>query len=69
MEEKDVNDIAGAVTKALSKLNADTVAKDKEEAKDKDIPEEVFKCPDCDAPVKGGIGYCQACGCSLEWGE
>ena len=68
MEEKDVNSIVGAVTKALSKLNEDTVAK-KEAVKDKDTLEEVFKCPDCDAPVKGGIAYCQSCGCSLEWEE
>ena len=70
MEEKDVNNIAGAVTNALAKLNADTAAKEKE-AKDKEKPdtEEIFKCPECDAPVKGGIAYCQACGCPLEWGE
>ena len=70
MEEKDINNIAGAVTTALAKLNADTAAKEKE-AKDKEKPEieETFKCPDCDAPVKGGIAYCQACGCPLEWAE
>ena len=70
MEEKDVNDIAGAVTTALTKLTADTAAKEKE-FKDKEKPEteEIFKCPDCGAPVNGGIAYCQACGCPLEWEE
>ena len=75
MEEKDVNDIAGAVTKALAKLNADTASKEaidkrsdnKSESNESEA--ETFKCPDCDAPVKGGIAYCQACGCPLEWGE
>ena len=69
MEEKDVNNIASAVSNALAKLNADTTAakekKDKEEKPG--ISEEIFKCPECDAPVKGGIGFCQACGCPLEW--
>ena len=74
MEEKDVNSIASAVTAALSKLNADTAAKEKENDKgayaekvDKMILPEVFKCPDCGTPVTGGIAYCQACGCPLEW--
>ena len=67
MEEKDVNSIAGAVTAAIAKLNAD---RDKEEEKDKEKPEEeTFKCPECDAPIKGGIAYCQGCGCPLEWGD
>ena len=66
MEEKDVNSIASAVTNALAKLDADTAAaKDNEEKNNT----ETFRCPDCDAPVKGGIAYCQACGCELEWGE
>jgi hypothetical protein len=69
MEEKDVNNIANAVSNALAKLNADTAAvKEKEEGKP-ETPEEIFKCPECDAPVKGGIGFCQSCGCPLEWGE
>jgi hypothetical protein len=67
MEEKDVNNIANAVSGALAKLNADTAAKEKEGKPN--TPEEIFKCPECDAPVKGGIGFCQACGCALEWGE
>ena len=79
MEEKDVNSIASAVTNALSKLNADTTAAaaaketaekrsgNKSESNENEA--EAFKCPDCDAPVKGGIAYCQECGCLLEWGE
>ena len=71
MEEKDVNSIASAVTTALNKLNADTAAA----ATAKPSPEkvealnmpELFKCPDCGATVTGGIAYCQACGCPLEW--
>ena len=68
MEEKDINNIAGAVTSALAKL--DTAAKEKEiNLRDtgKEITEEVFKCPECDAPVKAGIAYCAMCGCPLEW--
>ena len=69
MEEKDVNSIASAVTNALAKLNADTAAtKEKEDKKQPDT-EEVFRCPECDAPVKGGIAFCQGCGCALEWVE
>ena len=70
MEEKDVNSIASAVTAALSKLNADTVAEKAKEDKEKNPPEtatDVFTCPDCGASVTGGIAYCQACGCPLEW--
>ena len=63
MEEKDVNSIASAVSNALAKLNTD--AADKEEKKP-DV-EEVFSCPDCGAKITGGIGFCQACGCALEW--
>ena len=69
MEEKDVNSIAGAVTAALTKLNADTAAKEKELIKDKETPAEVFKCPECGGEVAGGIMYCQHCGCALEWEE
>ena len=65
MEEKDVNGIASAVTAALAKLNADT--RDKEEVKDKGVPPEIFKCPECGGEVSGGITYCQHCGCELEW--
>ena len=64
MEEKDVNNIASAVTTALAKLNADTVREKGEEK-----TEEVFSCPDCGAKITAGIGFCQACGCELEWGE
>ena len=64
MEEKDISGIAGAVAKEIAKLNAD-----KETSEGKEEEEETFKCPDCNVPVKGGIAYCQACGCSLEWGE
>ena len=67
MDEKDVNSIASAVTSALSKLNADT--KEKEGTQNSDLKPETFKCPDCDALVKGGISYCQSCGCPLEWGD
>jgi hypothetical protein len=72
MEEKDVNSIASAVSNALAKLNTDTAAvKEKEKtypehAEGMDLPE-VFKCPDCGAQVKGGIDFCQSCGCPLEW--
>ena len=67
MEEKEINGIASAVTSALAKLNADTIAKEKEEVKGKEIPTEVFKCPDCGGEVSGGMMYCQHCGCELEW--
>ena len=74
MEEKDVNSIASAVTAALSKLNADTAAKDAYDkaAKDKEInadkaAKDIFTCPDCGATITGGIAFCQACGCPLEW--
>lgn len=66
MEEKDINNIASAVTVALSKLNADTAATKEKEEKSETV-EEIFKCPDCDSPVTGGIAFCQACGCRLEW--
>ena len=64
MEEKDVTNIASAVSNALAKLNAD---KEKNLEKDKPVVEEVFSCPDCGAKITGGIGFCQACGCALEW--
>ena len=72
MEEKDINSIASAVTNALSKLNADTAAhdarSDESQVTDDKLPkDEVFRCPECDALVKGGIDYCQSCGCALEW--
>lgn len=66
MEEKDVQGIASAVSTALAKLNADTAAI-KEEVKEKGIPSEIFKCPDCGGEVSGGILYCSHCGCALEW--
>ena len=74
MEEKDVKDIATAVSGALAKLNADTKAAEARttrDAGDQDasVPTEVFKCPECDGEVAGGIMYCQHCGCALEWGE
>jgi hypothetical protein len=73
MEEKDVNSIANAVTNALAKLNADTAAKEKElkpqTANEQKEDLETFRCPECNAPVKGGIAFCQACGCPLEWRE
>ena len=70
MEEKDINNIASAVSNALAKLNADTAA-----AKEKVHPEhvnemvlpEVFTCPECGTEVKGGTPFCQGCGCCLEW--
>ena len=68
MEEKDVNSIASAVTTALAKLDADTI-KEKGGVKDKEMPSEVFKCPECGGEVSGGIPYCSHCGCELEWGE
>ena len=66
MEEKDIANIASAVSNALAKLNADTAREKGEERKEKG-EEETFVCPDCGATVKGGISFCQACGCSLEW--
>jgi uncharacterized protein (DUF169 family) len=64
MEEKEINSMASAISNALAKLNADAaVTKEKEE----DKPEEIFRCPECDASVKGGIAFCQVCGCPLEW--
>ena len=69
MEEKDVNNIASAVSNALAKLNADTVKEKGEGRKEKGEEEEVFSCPDCGAKITGGIGFCQACGCALEWGD
>jgi hypothetical protein len=68
MEEKDVNDIANAVSKAVNKLNTDTVREKGEERKEKG-EEEIFSCPDCGAKITAGIGFCQACGCALEWEE
>ena len=64
MEGKDITEIANAVSNAITKLNADTAA-----AKEKKDNEEVFSCPDCGAKIIAGIDFCQACGCSLEWGE
>ena len=68
MEEKDVKDIATAVSGAIAKLNADTTKEKGEERKEKG-EEETFVCPDCDAKVRGGIAFCQSCGCALEWEE
>ena len=62
MEEKDVNSIAGAVTTALAKLNADT-----KKPEGKEDTKEVFNCPECGTPVKGMTSYCPSCGCELEW--
>lgn len=72
MDEKDVTNIAGAVAAALGKLNADTAKEDVDKRNDNkgesnESDAETFKCPECDAPVKGGIAYCQSCGCPLEW--
>ena len=66
MEQKDINEIATAVSGALAKLNVDTKAAEGKDKKD-ETPGEVFKCPDCDGEVAGGIMYCQHCGCALEW--
>lgn len=63
MEEKDINNIASAVSNALAKLNADTTTK---EEKKPDV-EEVFNCPECGTTIKGGTAFCQGCGCCLEW--
>jgi hypothetical protein len=68
MEEKDITNIANAVTNALAKLNADAAGEKGEERKEKG-EEETFVCPDCGAKITAGIGFCQACGCALEWGE
>ena len=68
MEEKDVNNIASAVSNALAKLNAVEAREKGEERKEKG-EEETFVCPECGATVKGGIAFCQGCGCPLEWGE
>ena len=75
MEEKDIiNNIAHAVTTAIDKLNADAAAVKEKElnrsgANEQKEDLETFRCPECDAPVKGGIAFCQACGCPLEWGD
>ena len=70
MEEKEINSIAGAVTAAISKLNADTKEKEADDKQSDNKGEaETFKCPDCDGEVVGGIKYCQHCGCALEWEE
>ena len=82
MDEKDVKDIATAVSGALAKLNADTKAAEARttrDAGDQDdksgsgdntsVPNEVFKCPDCGGEVAGAIQFCQHCGCALEWEE
>jgi len=66
MEEKDVNSIASAVTGALAKLNADTAAKENLKEPEKS---ETFKCSECGGDITGGIAYCHACGCELEWGD
>jgi membrane protease subunit (stomatin/prohibitin family) len=76
MEEKDINSMASAISNALAKLNADEARANRDIATQDDksgsvanasVPNEVFSCPECDAPVKGGIAFCQACGCPLEW--
>ena len=63
MEEKDVNSIAGAVTTALAKLNADAAS----DNGDKLPKDEVFRCPECGGTVTGGVQFCASCGCELEW--
>jgi rubrerythrin len=63
MEEKEVDDIASAVTRAISKLNADSNEEKKESETD------VFACPECGTSVKGMTTYCPGCGCELEWGD
>jgi hypothetical protein len=73
MEEKDVSSIANAVSIALAKLNADTAKEATDKRSDNkgesnESEAEVFKCPDCGVQVKGGISFCQGCGCPLEWG-
>ena len=68
LEEKEISNIAGAVSRELAKLNADTT-KEIEDKNKNDKPSEVFKCPECDGEVAGGIMYCQHCGCELEWEE
>jgi hypothetical protein len=72
MEEKDVNSIANAVSSALAKLNTAKEATDKRsdnKGESNESEAEVFSCPDCGAKITGGIGFCQACGCALEWEE
>ena len=66
MEEKDVNDIASAVTNALAKLNKEDK---RPESENNEKGAELFICPDCGGEVAGGIQYCQRCGCELEWGD
>lgn len=68
MENDEINNIAGAVAKELAKLNADNKPEEKEE-KEFIEPIEKFNCPECGASVAGGIAFCQACGCPLEWEE
>jgi hypothetical protein len=69
MEEKDVTNIANAVSNALAKLNVDTAKENGEVRKEKgeEKPEEIFSCPDCGAKITAGISFCQVCGCPLEW--
>lgn len=66
MEEKDVSNIASAVSRELAKLNAEKPP-EKEDKKDDKKEIEVFNCPECGGIVSGGIPYCSHCGCALEW--
>lgn len=69
LEEKEISNIAGAVSRELAKLNADTTKEIEDKNKNDKTPSEVFKCPECDGDVAAGIMYCQHCGCELEWEE
>ena len=65
MEEKDVNSIAGAVSRELAKLNTE---KPEPKGKEEGIVE-TFNCPECGGKVNTGIPFCSNCGCPLEWSE
>ena len=62
MEEKDISNIAGAVSRELAKLNSEKPTENGEK-----IVEEGFNCPECGSPVKGMTPFCPTCGCPLEW--
>lgn len=68
MDEKDVKEIASAVSGAIAKLNADTIAAEGNSI-EKEKTSYLFKCPECNGEVTGGIKFCPHCGCELEWAD
>lgn len=61
MEEKELQSIVEAVSKAVGSLN-------KPEPKEGE-KEEAFECPECGSKVAARDVHCSGCGCELEWGE